>query len=245
VFLYSIELRVRGFGGRLTGLWLAMGSVWANCARQAILPKNAEMGTCLGRSTASHPEERCVFRKQRMENAVIHFAVYLVSALSLGLNAAQADDGLGLKRGGNRDDVSISGVSSGAAMAVQYAVAHSMSIVGVGAIAGPAWGCADGRLSQAVNDCMCGRNALEPKLNTARELARVGKIDSLPSGKPKALKRSYIFHSPADNTVAKQSGEANAAFLTAFIGGSPTIDWGNIGDGSNQAGHGIIFSRQQ
>ena len=71
----------------------------------------------------------------------------LVSALSV----ARADDGLGLKRGGNASDVSVSGVSSGAAMAVQYAVGHSASIAGVGSIAGPPWGCADGSASQAIN----------------------------------------------------------------------------------------------
>ena len=82
----------------------------------------------------------------------------IIAALAVGLTVARADDGLGLKRGGNPSDVSISGVSSGAAIAVEYAVAHSGSIVDVGAIAGPAWGCADGSLSQATNTCMCGRH---------------------------------------------------------------------------------------
>jgi hypothetical protein len=94
-------------------------------------------------------------------------------------------------------------------MAVQYAVAHSGSMVGVGAIAGPAWGCADGSLSRAVNQCMCGLDALQPNINTARQLAASGKIDSLSSGRPRTLKRSYVFHSPADDTVREQSGRAH------------------------------------
>lgn len=164
----------------------------------------------------------------------------LLAALCLGLGAARADDDLGLKRGGNRSDVTISGMSSGAAMAVQYAVAHSSSIAGVGTVAGPGWGCADGSLSRALNDCLCGRHAPRAKTDAARRMARSGKIDSLVSGKPQALKRSYVFHSPADMTVVKQSGQANVDFLKAFIGGDITVDWGNHVDGSDQAGHGII-----
>ena len=164
----------------------------------------------------------------------------LAAVLSVGLAVANADDGLGLKRGANPNDVSISGVSSGAAMAIQYAVAHSKSIVGVGAIAGPQWGCADGSITEAVNDCMCGRAELKPKIRVARQLSANGKIDSLSSRKPEALNRSYVFHSPADTTVVKKSAAANIAFLTKFIGATPQVDWGNPVDGSDKAGHGII-----
>src|SRR5215469_2829678 len=105
---------------------------------------------------------------------MIRFIAFLVAALSAGLGIARADDGLGLKRSSNPIDLSISGVSSGAAMAVQYAVAHSKSVVGVGAIAAPAWGCADGCLSKALNNCMCGRHALETKIDAARQIAASG-----------------------------------------------------------------------
>jgi len=153
---------------------------------------------------------------------------------------AGADDGLGLKRGGNGQDVSLSGVSSGAAMAVQYAVAHSASIVGVGSIAGPGWGCADGHVSQAINDCMCGRQPALSKIDTARILAANGDIDRLVSGKPQALKSAYVFHSAADATVVEKSGQASIDFLTSFVGKAPMVDRGNPSDGSNGAGHGIV-----
>jgi poly(3-hydroxybutyrate) depolymerase len=160
---------------------------------------------------------------------------------AIGLSAAHADDGLGLRRGGNGADVTLSGVSSGAAMAVQYAVAHSASVAGVGAIAGPAWGCARGSLSRAMNTCMCGTDAIAPRLDAARELASRGKIDTLAaSGQPLALKRAYVFHSRADGTVHVPSANANIAFLAGFIGEPPVSDWGNAADGSDAAGHGII-----
>jgi len=166
----------------------------------------------------------------------------LIVAFLSGLSPAHADDGLGLKRGGNAGDVSLSGVSAGAAMAVQYAVAHSGAVVGVGSIAGPGWGCAEGRVAEAINDCMCGRQAVDSKIDIARKLAagNEGDIDPLISGKPKALKRAYVFQSASDHTVVEQSGKAGIAFLAAFIGTAPVVDRGNPDDGSNKAGHGII-----
>src|SRR6478609_5899039 len=108
-------------------------------------------------------------------------AAFLIGILSLGA-AADADDKRGLHWSGTPTEVTISGVSSGAAMAVQYAVAHSQTIAGVGSIAGPAWGCADGSLSQAVNRCMCGRETVQPTIGLARRLALSGRIDALASG---------------------------------------------------------------
>jgi hypothetical protein len=168
--------------------------------------------------------------------------IFLVAlALSLsGAGALRADDGAGLQRGANGNDVSLSGVSSGAAMAVQYAVAHSASVVGVGAIAGPGWGCADGRVTEAVNDCMCGRQTPLAKVDMARTLAAAGSIDALVDGKPQALQRSFVFHSAADATVVSTSGLAGIDFLAAFVGSPPIVDRGNATDGSDAAGHGIV-----
>jgi hypothetical protein len=128
-------------------------------------------------------------------------------------------------------------------MAVQYAVAYSGSIVGVGSIAGPGWGCADGSVSQAINNCMCGRQPVVSKIGVALALAASaeGDIDRLlPSGRPRALRRSYVFHSAGDRTVVPQSGKASIDFLTAFIGEAPVVDWGNPRNGSHNAGHGIV-----
>ncbi|MGH1571809.1 extracellular catalytic domain type 2 short-chain-length polyhydroxyalkanoate depolymerase [Methylobacterium sp. P31] len=163
-----------------------------------------------------------------------------LAALCALATAALADDGRGLQRGGDPTQVSISGLSSGAAMAVQYAVAHSGTVTAVGAVAGPQWGCAGGSLSRAVNACMCGRDALTPTIDTAHRLAASGAIDKLPSGKPQSLSRSWVFQSPSDETVTAGSGRADAAFLTAFIGAEPVVDHGNTADGSDRAGHGII-----
>jgi poly(3-hydroxybutyrate) depolymerase len=131
---------------------------------------------------------------------MIYRKYFFIAAIFLGLTIAHADS-LDLRRGGNSKDVSLSGVSSGAAMAVQYAVAHSSSITGVGSIAGPGWGCADGRISQAINACMCGHQPVASKIDTARILATKGDIDPLVAQKPQALKQSYVFHSARDGKV--------------------------------------------
>ena len=173
---------------------------------------------------------------------MIRLAAFFIATLLIGVNVGRADDGLGLQRGGSAKDVSISGVSAGAAMALQYAVAHSASIVGVGSIAGPSWGCADGRVSQAINNCMCARQPVVSKVAAARALAsgNDAAIDRLVAGKPQALKRSYVFHSTRDRTVAEPSGTASIDFLAAFIGKAPVVDRGNASDGSDHAGHGIV-----
>lgn len=146
---------------------------------------------------------------------------------------------------GDPTKVSVSGISSGAAMAVQYAVAHSASVVGVGAIAGPGWGCAQGRVSQAINTCMCTREAPPSTLTQARQMAASGSIDKLTAGKPRALSRAFVFHSPDDATVRAPSGDASIDFLQGFIGRTPTVDRGNAVDGSNRAGHGIVSPQGQ
>jgi len=145
-----------------------------------------------------------------------------------------------LPRGAHIEQVTVSGISSGAAMALQYAVAHSASVNGVAAIAGPSWGCAKGFVSTAINDCMCGRQAVPSALPLAQELARSGAIDPLANGRPQALSRGFIFHSPLDATVVASTGQASATFLASFIGTPPVVDNGNSSDDSDHAGHGII-----
>jgi len=50
--------------------------------------------------------------------------------------------------------ITISGLSSGAAMAVQLGVAYSARVSGVGIIAGPPYLCARGSIFRAINTCL-------------------------------------------------------------------------------------------
>src|SRR5271165_3158217 len=56
---------------------------------------------------------------------------------------------------------SISGVSSGAYMAVQFGTAWSSTIKGVGAIAGGPFGCSEGEGATALSTCMGGTPAID------------------------------------------------------------------------------------
>ena len=97
------------------------------------------------------------------------FAALALMAATTGHASAQA-----VTVQGDLSNLTISGISSGAAMAVQYAVAHSASVAGVASIAGPPWGCAHGSAAQAVNDCMCGGNPVAAQVDRARDLAADG-----------------------------------------------------------------------
>src|SRR4051794_39643461 len=166
-------------------------------------------------------------------------ALLILGSLAFG-SLALADDNQGLRRGGDSKQVSISGVSSGAAMALQYAVAHSSSIIGVGSVAGPSWDCAEGDLARAMQVCMDKQGTPQAKSDVARQFAAAGKIDSLSGNTTLTLKRSFVFQSPQDEVVNPRSGQANIDFLTALTGVAPNVDRGHSNDGSEKAGHGII-----
>src|SRR5947209_11543472 len=84
---------------------------------------------------------------------------------------------------------SVSGISSGAFMAVQLATAWSSTIVGVGVIAGGPFYCAQGSaydfpladVLRATGPCMTNEPALElpPLIAAADDFARAGDIDPL------------------------------------------------------------------
>ena len=57
----------------------------------------------------------------------------------------------------------VSGLSSGAAMAVQMGVAHSSRVRGIGIVSGPPYLCAQGFVTKATNDCLTlGRELIRP-----------------------------------------------------------------------------------
>src|SRR3954453_8542849 len=95
----------------------------------------------------------------------------LIVACLVFSTLARADDNEGLRRGGDPHQVSISGLSSGAAMALQYGVAHSSSVIGVGSVAGPSWACAEGDLARAMQVCLKGQGRPQPRTEFARQLA--------------------------------------------------------------------------
>lgn len=78
-----------------------------------------------------------------------------------------------------KDETSVSGISSGAYMAVQVAVAHSSFIKGVGAIAGGPYYCAQNNMFTATGTCMIGTPSAASSVSYANTVSSQGKIDAV------------------------------------------------------------------
>lgn len=159
---------------------------------------------------------------------------YICSSLS-----ATADDGKGLNRGADSTKITISGVSSGGAMAIQYAIAHSATIAGVGAIAAPTWGCASGKFSQAINSCMCSTDPINQSNinNNLQYLHGTNLIDAVDNS---SITNAYIFHSKADKTVKAESADVNKNILLKFIKHDSSTEDRVYVETHGTADHGII-----
>jgi poly(3-hydroxybutyrate) depolymerase len=107
---------------------------------------------------------------------------------------------------------SVSGLSSGAFMAVQFQVAFSTTVIGAGIVAGGPYDCAEGQLSIALDRCMqttLGGPDAAHLLTRAEALAREGRIDPL-SGL--AGDRVYVFSGTRDHTVTRPVVDQTVAF---------------------------------
>src|ERR1700694_4750649 len=122
---------------------------------------------------------------------------------------------------------SISGISSGAFMAVQFATAWSSLIKGVGVVAGGPYWCAKADADDIINGytlpimtatgpCMAGP---PPELGNSFAKADAksasGDIDSLQFVRRQKV---YIFHGYNDAVVAKSVTDAAAGFYRHYLG---------------------------
>ena len=109
----------------------------------------------------------------------------------------------------------VSGISSGAFMAIQLQVALSSLIHGAGSVAGGIYGCAEGSGTKAQMQCMMLPRMIDAAkfIKAAEEEAKAGRIDSLENLKQA---RYYLFHSEADATVNFSALASLQAFAEAF-----------------------------
>jgi poly(3-hydroxybutyrate) depolymerase len=124
-------------------------------------------------------------------------------------------------------ETSISGISSGAFMAVQFATAWSSVIKGVGVIAGGPFWCAKADADDFINgymlpvltatgSCMTGPPTdLGFFVAKADAKAASGDIDSLQN---LSRQKIYIFHGYNDAVVAKSVTDAAADFYRHYLG---------------------------
>jgi hypothetical protein len=142
-----------------------------------------------------------------------------IADLSLALAALLAAAGCGPAsaaellpaRHADGSQTTVSGLSSGAFMAVQYAVAFSGTVKGVASVAGGPYNCANTEFG-ATDPCMTGRPSGALALQTARLLESAGQIDALSNV---AKQRVYVFHGTRDRTVASTVAAATRDFFLA------------------------------
>ncbi len=137
-------------------------------------------------------------------SSVLRAYVFIAAALHTLASAGLASGAERLAPyGANLSETSVSGLSSGAAMALQVHVAHSGVVKGAGIIAGVPYDCAEQSLTRATSNCM-NPDARHPVPDPAHlkdvtdSLARTGAIDD-PANLNNA--RVWLFSGRKDETV--------------------------------------------
>lgn len=136
--------------------------------------------------------------------------------------------------------ITVSGISSGAAMAQQLHLAYADRFSGAGIVAGVPYGCAEGELGLALGRCM----GKEGPLPVATFLAALDDATARGQAADPALlaaHRVWLFHGTKDEAVGRASTDAAAALYAAHVPGPqriyvtdvpaahhfPTLDAGN------------------
>jgi len=114
------------------------------------------------------------------------------------------------------DSVTVSGMSAGGYMAVQFHVAHSGLVRGVGVIAAGPYDCAGNSLSDALGRCMRGDSEIptEELVSRTSQLALADEIDPIAG---LVDDRVWIFHGGADPVVAKPVVDALEVYYALLV----------------------------
>ena len=141
-------------------------------------------------------------------------------ALALSLLASQAGAAPALPGlGAETSAITVSGISSGAYMAVQFEVAYSATVRGAGVLAGGPYYCAAGSVNRALANCMEPSAKEAPPsaaetLKTVTQLAEAGKIDPLKNLRDD---RVWLFSGGQDKTVAPAVMDTLVAFYRDLL----------------------------
>ena len=113
-------------------------------------------------------------------------------------------------------NTSVSGLSSGAAMAVQLDVAYSSIFRGAGIIAGPPYLCADGSSTTAQDVCMAAKRPIDVAelVRVTRKSAEDGDIDPLANLRNQ---RIWLFSGGADSVVKRSAVIDTEKYYKSFV----------------------------
>ena len=114
------------------------------------------------------------------------------------------------------DSVTVSGMSGGGYMAVQFHVAHSNLVHGAGIVAGGPYYCAEDSMRLALGRCMDGNEPI-PTDELVGATSRLALDDAIDPIAELADDRVWIFHGAADRTVAKPVTDALEAYYSLLV----------------------------
>jgi poly(3-hydroxybutyrate) depolymerase len=114
------------------------------------------------------------------------------------------------------DSLTVSGLSSGGSMAVQFHVAHSSTVQGAGVLAAGPYLCAEGSMRHALGRCMQANEEIPTGrlLETTSVLALHEQIDPIAG---LSDDRVWIFHGAADVVVRKAVVDALETYYRALV----------------------------
>lgn len=117
---------------------------------------------------------------------------------------------------GPRTDITVSGISSGGAMAAQLHLAYSSVISASGIVAGPPYWCAQGSEIYALTECMNGPALLIPVtklLNQLQTYVQAGNADPTSHLHNDPV---YIFSGTSDHTVIQDVVKVNEKIFSTY-----------------------------
>ena len=155
----------------------------------------------------------------------------LIACAALAAPAAQAADALP-KLHADASRTSVSGLSSGAFMAVQYGVAYSASVMGLGVVAGGPYNCAWVNVG-GIQTCMSGTPSGDASWAGAQGFAALGQIDPVAG---LARLKVYIFSGTKDQVVKPSAVKATRDFFK--VAGVPAKELAFVDN--LPAGHAFI-----
>lgn len=115
-----------------------------------------------------------------------------------------------------RTDITVSGISSGGAMAAQLHLAYSSVVSASGIVAGPPYWCAQDTLIYALSECLEGPALLIPVSKLIGQLqsyVQAGSADSTSNLKNDPV---YIFSGTSDHTVVQDVVKVNEQIFSSF-----------------------------
>lgn len=112
------------------------------------------------------------------------------------------------------DQTTVSGISSGGYMAVQFQVSHSALVRGAAVIAGGPFGCAEGSSTRALGPCMEGTPDAAALADRARRLAAERRIDPTEN---LARHQVWLFSGRNDGVVRPPVVRSLEAFYRHFL----------------------------